>query len=168
MRIRLTEERDLVAVKEMESAPEARLWVYQWTEAQHRALFSDLDSGHWMLEDENGTVLGYCIMKGLNHPFGVVELMRIVVGPKGKGHGRAAVLAVMEAVFDRPETRKLWLDVAEGNARAIHLYESIGFIHEGTLRESALFEGKPVSMELYGMLRREYAVLKADDFARKG
>lgn len=157
--IRNTEEQDLAAVKAMESDPEAREYVYQWTLEQHRALFSDPDSRHWALENEEGELVGYCIMKGLRHPFGVVELMRIVIGPKGKGYGREAVEAVMMRVFESPENRKLWLDVAETNSRAIRLYESLGFVHEGTLRESAIFDGHPVSMKVYGMLRREYEAL---------
>ncbi len=156
MRIRLTTEKDIPQVKAMESALESRSWVYQWTAEQHRETFQEPDTGHWVLENEAGEMVGYCIMKGLKNAFGVVELMRIVIGPKGQGYGRSAMEAVMHKVFSELKARKLWLDVVEENSRAIGLYEALGFVHEGTLRESALIEGKPVSMKLYGMLDREW------------
>lgn len=158
MRIRLTEEKDIPMVKTLESAPESRSWVYQWTAEQHLSALLDPDTGHWILENEAGVMVGYSIMKGLRNPFGVVELMRIVIAPQGQGYGRRAMEAIIRKVFTELEARRLWLDVVDTNRRAIKLYEDLGFIQEGTLRESALIEGNPVSMRIYGMLRRERAM----------
>lgn len=156
MRIRPTHEKDIPAVKAMESAPESSQWVYQWTPEQHLKALDDPDTAHWMLESEAGETVGYCIMKGLQNAFGVVELMRIVISPPGRGLGREAMEAVIAKVFSELKARRLWLDVVDTNARAIHLYETLGFAHEGTLRESALIQGKPVSMRIYGLLEREW------------
>lgn len=156
MRIRRTEPADIEAVRQLEAEPDNRQWVYQWSEAQHAAALNEGDTGgHWILEDE-GALVGYCILKGLENPFGTVELMRIVIGPKGRGLGRRALEAVMTRVFGELKARRLWLDVVSTNSRAIGLYESLGFTYEGTLRESALIDGVPVSMRLYGMLDREW------------
>lgn len=156
MKIRSTMAQDIAAVKAMESAPEAVPWVYQWTEDQHRAALQDPDTGHWMIENDAGETVGYCIMKGLQNPFGVVELMRIVIGPKRQGFGREAMAAIIMKVFAELKARRLWLDVVDTNSCAIRLYEDLGFAHEGTLRESALIQGHPVSMRIYGLLEREW------------
>lgn len=156
MRIRSTIEKDIPDVKSMESAPESCPWVYQWTEEQHRSSFQDPDTGHWILENDAGETMGYCIMKGLQNPFGVVELMRIVIAPKGQGFGREAMEVIIRKVFTELKARRLWLDVVDTNSRAIRLYEDLGFAHEGTLRESALIQGVPVSMRVYGLLEREW------------
>lgn len=156
MEIRKTLPEDIPAVRQLEADPENRRWVYQWSEAQHRAALEDRDTGHWMLTDARGQTVGYCILKGLENPFGTVELMRIVIGPKGRGYGRAALQAIMARVFAELKARRLWLDVVSTNERAIRLYESLGFVHEGTLRESALIDGEPASMRLYGLLAREW------------
>lgn len=156
MRLRLTENVDIPWVRSLESNPENSPWVYQWSEEQHLEALSEPDIGHLILESHGGERVGYCILKGLKNPFGVVELMRIVIGPKQQGHGHRAMEALMEKVFTELSARRLWLDVVDANARAIALYEALGFIHEGTLRESALINGKPVSMRIYGMLSREW------------
>ena len=156
MKIRQTTERDIPIVRVMESSVESRSWVYQWSVEQHREAVQDSDAGHWILENELGIIVGYCIMKGLTNPYGVVELMRIVIEPKGEGYGSRAMAAVMEKVFLELKARRLWLDVVNENHIAIQVYEKLGFVYEGTLRESALIEGKPVSMRLYGMLDREW------------
>lgn len=156
MKIRETVEKDIPDVKAMESSPESCPWVYQWTEDQHRSTFQDPDTGHWILEKDSGETVGYCIMKGLQNAFGVVELMRIVIGPKGQGLGREAMEAIIYKVFTELKARRLWLDVVDTNSRAIQLYENLGFAYEGTLRESALIQGNPVSMRIYSLLEREW------------
>ena len=52
---------------------------------------------------------------------------------------------------------RLWLDVFEDNARARHLYKSLGFVYEGTLREAARRGTEFCSLHLMSMLDREYA-----------
>lgn len=160
MRIRPTNEKDIPGVRAMESAPDSCPWVYQWTEAQHLSALEDKDTAHWMLENDSGTTVGYCILKGLQNAFGVVELMRIVIGPTGQGLGREAMEAVIWKVFTELKARRLWLDVVDTNDRATRLYEDLGFAHEGTLRESALIQGQPVSMRVYGLLEREWVFKK--------
>lgn len=160
MRIRLTSEQDIPEVRKLESAPDSSAWVYQWTASQHLAALDDPDTGHWILENDQGETVGYCIMKGLQNAFKVVELMRIVIGPKGQGFGRGAMEAVIQKVFSEIKARRLWLDVVDTNTRAIRLYEDLGFAHEGTLRESAIIQGKPVSMRIYGLLEREWLFKK--------
>ena len=65
---------------------------------------------------------------------------------------------VIRIAFDELSAHRLWLDVFEHNARARHLYESLGFVQEGVLREAFYRDGKHYSLILMSLLDREYAL----------
>jgi ribosomal protein S18 acetylase RimI-like enzyme len=53
---------------------------------------------------------------------------------QGRGVGRALFTALLDAVMsNRPDISRVELVAAESNLRALHLYESIGFVREGRL-----------------------------------
>ena len=56
--------------------------------------------------------------------------MRIVISEPGQGLGRMVLRAIMSKVFDELGAHRLWLDVFEYNARARHVYRSLGFVEE--------------------------------------
>ena len=45
-----------------------------------------------------------------------------------------ALEALLAEVFDHLGANRFWLDVFDINARAIHVYEDLGFKHEGVMR----------------------------------
>jgi RimJ/RimL family protein N-acetyltransferase len=51
---------------------------------------------------------------------------------------------------------RLQLTVLDYNARAIAMYERLGFQREGTYRELGLRDGRRYDMHLYGLLRPEW------------
>lgn len=156
--LKKTEPHQLSAVIEFESSEPALHYVYQWHKIQHMNAISNSEFAHYCLYDGDKHV-GYCILHGMTNPNKTVELMRIVISPVGQGIGKRALVTVIDHVFRNLEARKLWLDVSEANTRAIHLYEKLGLVKEGTLRNHALFDGIPTSMHLYGMLREEWEQL---------
>jgi RimJ/RimL family protein N-acetyltransferase len=67
----------------------------------------------------------------------------IVIGDPadtGQGYGSDALGALLGFGFGELRLERIWLDVYDFNDRARHVYERVGFVHEGTLRR-AMFRG---------------------------
>jgi diamine N-acetyltransferase len=58
----------------------------------------------------------------------------------GQGYGSDALRALVAFGFGELRLERIWLDVYDFNERARHVYERVGFVHEGTLRR-AFFRG---------------------------
>ncbi len=75
---------------------------------------------------------------------------------KGKGLGKEAFNLLLDFGFNELNFHKVQLNVLSYNTAAINMYESLGFVREGTYREFILRDGIRYDMYLYGMLKREY------------
>jgi diamine N-acetyltransferase len=73
-----------------------------------------------------------------------------------KGYGRDILLTLLRYGFEILNLNRIQLRVMEFNARAVHLYESIGFVREGSLREAHFYRGRYWDMHLYAILRAEW------------
>ena len=147
---------DLAFVLAAEHAPDNAPFVLQWARQKHLEAMSDPSYAHWIVEHE-GRPAGYLILMDLWAPHESVQWRRLVVVDKGKGIGRAAVRLVKAAAFERFRAHRLWLDVMEHNHRAQALYESEGFVREGTLRECLRVGDRYVSLHVMSILNRERA-----------
>jgi RimJ/RimL family protein N-acetyltransferase len=121
----------------------------------HRQRFSDPDCRYWIAE-LGGRPAGYVIMRGLASPNRNIELKRIAIADPERGLGRRVLAAIFEEVFDKLGAHRLWLDVFPHNQRAQHLYQSVGFVQEGVLRECVKFGDRYDSLILMSMLEPEY------------
>ncbi|WP_077920146.1 GNAT family N-acetyltransferase [Spirosoma sp. 209] len=139
----------------LENHPENRRFVGQWAHAQYDNAVADPDYGCFIVLTE-GTPIGHCILSGLKSPDKAILLKRLVIQAKGQGYGRATLARLMELVFDGYKANRLWLDVRAFNIRAEALYQSMGFCHEGTLRQGTHVDEAYYDLKLYGLLREEY------------
>jgi diamine N-acetyltransferase len=98
--------------------------------ATHERQMNDPDCQYWMVEHQDSPA-GYVILRGIQSVDRSVELKRIVISEPGQGLGRVVLRAIMSKVFDQLVAHRLWLDVFEHNARARHVYRSVGFVEEG-------------------------------------
>ena len=102
---------------------------------EQRVRTSIADGHHmWVLEDDDGSVIGTL---GLHpgHARGVVTLgMCILADARGRGGGRALMDAAIVWLIDS-DMHKVELEVWPDNARAIALYERYGFEVEGLRRD---------------------------------
>lgn len=73
----------------------------------------------------------------------------------GRGIGKEATRLLMSYGFGRMELRKIWLAVYENNPNAKRLYESVGFILEGTLRKHVAVNGQYYDKHLMGLFPGE-------------
>ena len=84
------------------------------------------------------------------------EFRRVVIDVKREGYGKEFILGLLEYCFIDLEMNRFWLDAFEDNIVGINLYTSLGFIHEGTLRQSYRDERGYRSQLIFSMLRDEY------------
>lgn len=155
--MRRTAESDLDFVLAAEGAEENRRFVGRWARAQHREALSNPDLAHLVVESvDDARPVGYVIMAGLLDANRSVEFRRVVITEKGRGYGREVLRAVKRMAFEELKAHRLWLDVREKNERARRLYESEGFVVEGTLRECVSVEDGWESLVLMSLLEQEY------------
>lgn len=157
LQLRLTTPADLAFVAGAEADPDNARWISPWPEARHRKALADPDQEHLMLQAGGaGPVVGYAMLAGLVSPHGSVELRRLVVTAKGQGHGRRALVALIQRAFATHQAHRLWLDVKSHNQPARSLYLSAGFRVEGTLRECLLGAEGYESLVVMSLLKREW------------
>jgi RimJ/RimL family protein N-acetyltransferase len=79
-------------------------------------------------------------------------------GPRfyGRGLGTQATRLVVDYAFATVGVHRIELQVYDFNPRARHVYESVGFVHEGTMRDSLRWDGEWVDCHLMGMLAGDW------------
>ena len=81
------------------------------------------------------------------------------------GYGTAALRDALELAFNEYGLYRVWSDIPEYNAAALALFTHLGFVHEGTLRQSRPHEGSRFDSVVMGMLATEYAQRSPDESA---
>jgi RimJ/RimL family protein N-acetyltransferase len=80
-----------------------------------------------------------------------------LVGPRafGRGYGTEATRLVLDHAFDVVGLNRVELEVYDFNPRARHVYEKVGFTHEGTKRQALHWDGQWVDAHLMAMLAED-------------
>lgn len=105
-----------------------------------------LDGGgvHRVAVDADGTVLGWCDIERHGRE-GFRHAGRLGIGlraeARGRGLGRRLMMAAIDAAR-RQGLERIELEVFASNTRAIALYESLGFRHEGRKRHARKLDGE--------------------------
>lgn len=73
----------------------------------------------------------------------------------GKGIGREVTSGILAYGFDELNMNRIELSVVASNARAIRLYEGLGFVTEGVKRQAQNRAGKYLDVILMAILRSE-------------
>jgi RimJ/RimL family protein N-acetyltransferase len=92
--------------------------------------------------------------------------LSVLIGRKDMWHhgfGTAATMAVLDTAFNEYGLYRAWVDIPEYNEAARHMFEHIGFTHEGTLRKSRPHEGARYDSVVMGILAAEYAQHARED-----
>ncbi|MCX6079422.1 MAG: GNAT family protein [Chloroflexi bacterium] len=87
----------------------------------------------------------------------------IFIGDKtfwNNGYGSEATLLTLKHGFETLNLNRIYLHVFETNPRAIHVYEKIGFIREGKLRQATFRNGLYIDTLIMSMLRSEWEAKK--------
>jgi RimJ/RimL family protein N-acetyltransferase len=79
---------------------------------------------------------------------------------RGAGYGTEATRLILRYAFETLNLNRVELGVYDFNKPAIHVYEKLGFVREGTQREHSFVEGRYVDHHAYSLLAREYFAAK--------
>ena len=111
-----------------------------------------------IVDETCGRMIGTTQLTGI-HAINQSAEFSIAIGDKGywnKGAGQAAARMILDHGFKDLNLQRIWLTVLVRNERAIHLYEKIGFRHEGVLRNSVYKQGLFEDQVMMSVLRQEY------------
>lgn len=155
--LRPTTEADLGFVRAAEQAADNAQFIRQWSQQRHLQACNHPNERHWIITDAvTDQAVGYAILLGIQDPDQTILLKRIVMTEKGQGYGRAALKQLIAKAFTDFQANRLWLDVMTTNDRAQHLYQSLGFVQEGCLRESVKTPYGFRDMWIMAILRSEF------------
>lgn len=161
IRLRLAREGDLPYIMETEYKPENAKYVIPYPEAQHRQTLDAGHAVHLIVETADGSErLGFLMIAGLDNSSKEIEFTRIILDRKGAGYGRETLRLLKAWAFEDLGFHRAWLDCKDHNTRALHLYESEGFVREGLIRETILTDGVYESLVILGILDREHFALE--------
>ncbi|HYD75786.1 GNAT family protein [Ramlibacter sp.] len=162
VRLRPTMQSDLPFVLSIERDPANLPFITPWERTQHEAAIRFPDFRHFIVEGgDDLAAVGFLILIGCKSPNQSLELKRMVVQSKGEGYGRAALRVAKKVAFDDLGAHRFWLDVKHHNLRAKALYDSEGFVVEGTLRECVRGAEGFDSLIVMSLLQAEFGARRA-------
>jgi len=106
-----------------------------------------------------GALIGMCQLNRVDAVGRSAEL-RIRIGEdehRGMGYGRSALVQLLSFAFDDLNLHRVYLQVYATNARAVRLYESVGFRHVARLVEADYVNGSFVDVIGMAILARDVA-----------
>ncbi|MCI0396036.1 MAG: GNAT family N-acetyltransferase [Chloroflexi bacterium] len=122
---------------------------------------SATDSVWFAIDDvrrEEPQLIGTCCLVGIDWVGRAAEL-RIRIGDReawGQRLGSEACHHLITYGFQDLNLERIWLRVFASNARAIRMYEGLGFQVEGRLRRTITIKGVAEDLILMGLLRMEW------------
>ena len=87
----------------------------------------------------------------------------IFIGDKAfwnNGYGSEATRLTLKHGFETLNLNRIYLHVYETNLRAVHVYEKVGFVHEGRLRQAFYRSGHYSDDLVMSILRSEWDAIK--------
>lgn len=146
---------DLNYIMKLQAAPENLKFIVPFDEAYHRKNFSAADKMDVIAEEIlTGERVGYFMLRELDTS--CAEFTHVIIDKKGVGYGREGLKLLIKWAFKLKNFHRIWIDCKDYNSVALHLYESLGFVREGLLREILLTDGVYENLVVLGMLDREY------------
>ncbi len=169
IRLRALERADLVYFKEWLNDPEVRAGISmykpfsmedetEWYEAMRQ---QPKDEHPLCIEVEEGddwVMIGNLSFMNLNWRVRKAEF-GITIGDKrywDQGYGTEATELLLGHGFETLNLNRIYLRVLDNNPRARRVYEKMGFVFEGSMRQAEYLEGKYIDVHLMSMLRYEW------------
>ncbi|MCC2538462.1 GNAT family N-acetyltransferase [Bacillus paranthracis] len=83
-----------------------------------------------------------------------ISMLSIAV--TGQGYGTEAIKIILRFVFEQLSLNRLQLEVFSHNLRGIKAYEKVGFVKEGTLRQSLFYNDAYSDEIIMSILKSDY------------
>lgn len=130
---------------------------YTFTEAELAKIIAerqDSDSALILVAEAEGTIVGYAYCFAGRLGYKHTQDLNVTVNRqwRDKGVGTALLRYMIDWCRANPNVRRLELWVFPNNPRAMHVYEKLGFQHEGVRRASYFKQGEMLDLILMGIL----------------
>jgi RimJ/RimL family protein N-acetyltransferase len=118
-----------------------------------------------IIERATGAWAGEVVLNELNVGNESCGFRIALQGPRfyGRGLGTEATRLIIDYAFATVGVHRIELQVYDFNPRARHVYERVGFVHEGTMREALRGDGQWIDCHLMGMLASDWDRLHAGE-----
>ncbi len=136
-------------------APITRQQELAWIE---RTLASAVDVVFSIFATDDDRYLGQIGLHQIYQRAKVARLGLVIAARSemGKGYGTAACHAILDHAFTNLDLHKVWLMIFAANHRSAGVYQRVGFVSEGTLREEYFHQAAWHDMHRLSMLQREW------------
>ncbi len=110
-----------------------------------------------IIDPSDGAYCGEVVLNDHDEPNRSAGLrIGLSSGARGRGLGTAALRLVLAHAFGPLRLHRVALEVFAFNSRAIHVYEKVGFRHEGRMRDALWWEGTPHDTLLMAVLAPDW------------
>jgi RimJ/RimL family protein N-acetyltransferase len=96
------------------------------------------------------------------HRHAMVNIFIMCHEYRGKGIGTQAMDLILQFAFNRLNLNKVFLRTSSRFEGAIQLYEKLGFVREGVMRQHYYTDGAWEDKIIYSLLRSEYTINKPE------
>lgn len=130
-----------------------------WYEKNIKLNFPDTVFGVETTSDK--ALAGMTFLKKINMIFRHAEFAIIIDSARaGKGLGKAACYKTLEFAFNNLGLNKVYLKVRTDNNAAVKIYQSCGFVVEGTIRQDVFKNGNFTDQFFMGVLFSEFLKIR--------
>jgi RimJ/RimL family protein N-acetyltransferase len=128
----------------------ARRWYGSRADADDRLDLAIIDRA-------TGDLVGEAVLNEWD-PGSSSASFRTLIGPAGRdrGLGTESARLLLGYAFERLDLHRVGLEVFDFNPRARHVYEKVGFVHEGTRRHALRFDDEWVDAHDMSILAHEW------------
>jgi RimJ/RimL family protein N-acetyltransferase len=121
-----------------------------WAEADDRLVLAVIDRA-------SGDLVGEVVLAGWDEGNRSCWFRTLLgAAGRGRGLGTEATRLIVDHAFRVLGLHRITLEVYDFNPRARHVYEKVGFVHEGTGREALLFDGEWVDVHYMAVLESDW------------
>lgn len=118
----------------------------RWAEAQDRLVLAVIDKS-------SGDMVGEVVLNEWDEANRSCNFRTLIgAAGRGRGIGTEATRLVVDHGLSRMGLHRISLEVLDLNPRARHVYEKVGFVHEGTAREAFLLDGEWIDVHSMAVL----------------
>jgi L-phenylalanine/L-methionine N-acetyltransferase len=121
-------------------------------------MLKSTEARHWIVAEHTESVAGFAYLDWGKGRWRQIALLAMGVDDQhvGQGVGKTLLHAVLEVGFHFLDFEKIELVVYVDNLAAIALYESAGFIREGTKRHNAIRSSCYVDAHVMSLLKQDW------------
>lgn len=131
------------------SIPELEEVYARWTAADDRIVWAIVDTS-------SNHVVGESVLHDLDVGNRSCGFRIWISGARDQGLGTEATRLTLRHAFEDQGLHRVELEVYDFNPRARHVYEKVGFVHEGVKRQALLFDDEWIDAHVMSILASEW------------